>query len=60
MLIFRTVSWKAPFDLWPILHYGTQVVRDRERSIEERLAAGMTMPDWVKAFLAGDRVKYIP
>jgi len=36
-----------------------QAVRARERKIEGRIAAGMTMPDWVKAFLAGDRVKYI-
>ena len=39
---------------------GMQAVRERERNIEERIAAGMTMPDWVKEFLAGDRVKYIP
>ena len=38
---------------------GMQAVRERERNIEERIAAGMTMPDWVKDFLAGDRVKYI-
>ncbi len=37
-----------------------QAVRDRERDIEGRLAAGMTLPDWVREFLAGDRVKYIP
>jgi len=36
-----------------------QALRERERNLEERIAAGMTMPDWVKAFLAGDRVKYI-
>lgn len=39
---------------------GIKAVREREYSIEERIAAGMTMPDWVKEFLAGDRVKYIP
>jgi 4-hydroxy-4-methyl-2-oxoglutarate aldolase len=38
---------------------GIKAVRERERAIEERLAAGMTMPDWVKEFLAGDRVKII-
>jgi len=36
-----------------------QAVRAKERDIEDKIAAGMTMPDWVKAFLAGDRVKYI-
>ena len=39
---------------------GIEAVRERERDIEERIAAGMTMPDWVREFLAGDRVKYIP
>ncbi len=38
---------------------GMRALRDRERNIEERIAEGMTMPDWVKAFLTGDRVKYI-
>ena len=38
---------------------GIKAVRERERAIEERIAAGMTMPDWVKDFLAGDRVKII-
>jgi 4-hydroxy-4-methyl-2-oxoglutarate aldolase len=38
---------------------GIKAVRERERSIEERIAAGMTMPDWVKEFLAGDGVKVI-
>ena len=38
---------------------GLQAVRARERSMEERIASGMTMPDWVKAFLAGERVKFI-
>ena len=38
---------------------GMQAVRERERNIEGFIAAGMTMPDWVKEFLAGDRVKYI-
>jgi 4-hydroxy-4-methyl-2-oxoglutarate aldolase len=38
---------------------GMQAVRAKERNIEDRIAAGMTMPDWVKEFLAGDRVKYI-
>ena len=38
---------------------GLQAVRARERDMEERIAAGMTMPDWVKEFLAGDRVRYI-
>jgi 4-hydroxy-4-methyl-2-oxoglutarate aldolase len=39
---------------------GIKALRERERDIEERIAAGMTMPDWIKEFLAGDRVKYIP
>jgi 4-hydroxy-4-methyl-2-oxoglutarate aldolase len=38
---------------------GMQAVRAREARLEERIAAGMTMPDWVKEFLAGERVKYI-
>ena len=38
---------------------GIAAIRERERAIEERIAAGMTMPDWVKEFLAGDRVKII-
>ena len=38
---------------------GMQAVRAKERDIEERIAAGMTMPDWVKKFLAGDRVKFL-
>jgi len=38
---------------------GLQAVRAKERSLEEGIAAGMTMPDWVKEFLAGERVKYI-
>jgi len=38
---------------------GLKAVRAKERSLEEGIAAGMTMPDWVKEFLAGDRVKYI-
>jgi hypothetical protein len=38
---------------------GIQAVRARERDIEERIAGGMTMPDWVKDFLAGNRVEYI-
>jgi len=36
-----------------------QTVRARGREIEGRIAAGMTMPDWVKEFLASDRVKYL-
>jgi len=39
---------------------GIKALRERERAIEESIAAGMTMPDWVKEFLAGERVKYIP
>lgn len=38
---------------------GIETLRKRERAIEERIAAGMNMPDWVKEFLAGDRVKII-
>ena len=49
-----------PQEKLPAAIEGMQAVRERERNIEERIAAGMTMPDWVKEFLAGDRVKYIP
>ena len=38
---------------------GMQAIRAKERDIESRITTGMTMPDWVKEFLAGDRVKYI-
>ena len=33
-----------------------QRVRTKERNMEDRIAAGMTMPDWVKELLASDRV----
>ncbi|MGB5747428.1 MAG: hypothetical protein WBM69_10620 [Desulfobacterales bacterium] len=48
-----------PQDKIPKALEGIQALRDRERNLEERIAAGMTMPDWVKSILAGDRVKYI-
>ncbi len=38
---------------------GLQAVRAKERTMENRIAAGMTVPDWVKALLASDRVKYV-
>lgn len=38
---------------------GLKAVRAKERKMEEHIAAGMTMPDWVREFLAGDRVKNI-
>jgi len=38
---------------------GMQAVRAKERNMEDRIAAGMTVPDWVKEFLAGERVKYV-
>ena len=48
-----------PQDKIPEALEGMQAVRAREARLEERIAAGMTMPDWVKEFLAGERVKYI-
>jgi len=33
-------------------------VREKERKIEAAIAAGLKTPDWVEAFLAGDRVVY--
>jgi regulator of RNase E activity RraA len=38
---------------------GLQAVRAKERNFEDSIAEGMTVPDWVKELLAGDRVKYI-
>ena len=38
---------------------GIKAIREREDALEEGIAAGMTMPDWVENFLAGDRVKFI-
>jgi regulator of RNase E activity RraA len=38
---------------------GLQAVRVKERNFEDSIAEGMTVPDWVKELLAGDRVKYI-
>ena len=48
-----------PQEKIPAALEGMQAVQERERNIEERIAAGMTMPDWVKEFLAGDRVKFL-
>ena len=48
-----------PQEKLPAAIEGMQAVRERERNIEERIAAGMTMPDWVKKFLAGDRVRFL-
>ncbi len=36
-----------------------QALRERERKMEARIAEGMTMPEWVKEFLAGDGVQHI-
>jgi len=38
---------------------GLQAVREKERKIEALIAEGLKKPDWVKAFLAGEGVKYI-
>jgi len=38
---------------------GLQAIREKERKIEALIAEGLTKPDWVKEFLASDRVKYI-
>ncbi|MEX1351401.1 MAG: hypothetical protein AB1Z31_27145, partial [Desulfobacterales bacterium] len=38
---------------------GLQAIREKERKIEALIAEGLTKPDWVKDFLAGDGVKYI-
>ena len=38
---------------------GVQAVREKERKIEALIAEGLTKPDWVKEFLASDRVKYL-
>ena len=46
-------------DKIPAALEGLKAVRAKERKMEEHIGAGMTMPDWVKEFLAGDRVKYI-
>ena len=48
-----------PQEKIPAAIEGMQAVRERERNIEERIAAGITMPDWVKEFLTGDRVKFL-
>jgi 4-hydroxy-4-methyl-2-oxoglutarate aldolase len=48
-----------PQEKIPAALEGLKAVRARERKIEDRIAAGMTMPDWVKEFLASDRVAYI-
>ena len=38
---------------------GIKAVRGKEQKIEKSIAEGLTTPDWVKEFLAGDRVQYI-
>jgi 4-hydroxy-4-methyl-2-oxoglutarate aldolase len=38
---------------------GLGAIREKERKIEALIAEGLTKPDWVKEFLAGDRVNYI-
>ena len=48
-----------PQEKIPTALEGIEAVRERERASEERLAAGMTTPDWVKEFLAGGRVNIL-
>ena len=48
-----------PQEKIPEVLEGLQAVRAREADLEERIAAGMTMPDWVKEFLESDGVKHI-
>jgi multiple sugar transport system ATP-binding protein len=38
---------------------GLRAVREKERKIETLIAEGLTQPDWVKEFLAGDQVNFI-
>lgn len=38
---------------------GITSVREKEHKTESSIAAGMTMPDWVKEILASNRVQYI-
>jgi len=48
-----------PQEKIPAALAGLQAVREKERQIEARIAEGLTKPDWVNAFLAGERVQYI-
>jgi len=48
-----------PQEKMPEALEGLQAVREKERQIEALIAEGLTKPDWVKAFLAGERVKYM-
>jgi hypothetical protein len=48
-----------PQEKIPMALEGIKAVRERERASEERIAAGMTTPDWVKEFLAGNRVEIL-
>lgn len=38
---------------------GIKAVREKEQKIEKSIADGLTMPDWVKEYLAGGRVQFI-
>ena len=48
-----------PQDKIPPALEGLQAVREKERKIEALIAQGLKKPDWVKAFLASERVQYI-
>jgi 4-hydroxy-4-methyl-2-oxoglutarate aldolase len=49
----------VPQEIIPDAIEKMKAVSERERKMEAGIAEGMTMPDWVKQFLASDRVKYI-
>ena len=36
-----------------------RAIKDKESKIEAAIAAGQTTPDWVKEFIAGDRVRFV-
>ena len=48
-----------PQDRIPRALEGLQAVREKERKIEALIAEGLQKPDWVKEYLAGERVQYI-
>ncbi len=48
-----------PQEKIPTALEGLQAVREKERKLEALIAKGLKKPDWVKAFLAGERVKYM-
>lgn len=49
----------VPQEILPDAIEKMKAVRERERKMEAGIAKGMAMPDWVKQFLASDRVQYI-